>query len=143
MQRTTSAAGRPERTRQRILRLLLSGERTVETLADALGVTAHAVRAQLLPLEKEGLVEVRGEVRGTRRPAALYSLRPGAETLFSRAYPFALSRLVRVLSERLTPTEFARTMRDMGRGMASQKPRADGEPRQRVEAAVRILSELG
>ncbi len=149
MERVTARAGRTgradrtERTRERILRLLLSGERTVEALAHELGVTPNAVRAQLLPLEKEGLVEVRGEVPSTRRPAALYSLRPGAESLFSRAYPFALSRLVRVLSERLPPAEFERTMRELGRRMASQKPRGDGEPRQRVEAAVRVLEELG
>ncbi len=134
---------RPARTRERILRLLLAGEHTVESLAGSLSITENAVRSQLQLLEREGLAEVRGEVRGTRRPAALYALRQGAEVQFSRAYPLALSRLVRVISERLGPGRFEATMRELGRSMAARGPRADGSPRERVEAACRFLRDLG
>ena len=134
---------RPPRTRERILRLLLAGEHTVESLAGRLSITENAVRSQLQLLEREGLAEVRGEVRGTRRPAALYALRQGAEAQFSRAYPLAFSLLVRVLSQRLGPGEFERTMRELGRTMAAGGPRANGSPLERVEAARRLLRDLG
>lgn len=130
-------------TRDRLLRMLLTGEHSVTALAASLGVTKNAVRAQLLTLEKEGLVAAKGEERTTRRPSALYGLASGAESSFSRAYPAAFSRLIRVLSRRLSAEEFVRTMRELGRAMAAMSPKADGDTEERIEAARRRLSLMG
>jgi predicted ArsR family transcriptional regulator len=130
-------------TRERIIRLLLLRERTVEDLSGDLGITRNAVRSQLALLEREGAVEVRGAVKGTRRPAALYGARVGAETHFSRAYPLALSGLVRVLARRLPGAEMERVMRDLGRQMASGEPPTAGDARERVRAAAALMAKLG
>lgn len=68
---------------------------------------------------------------------------PGAEARFSRAYPAAFSRLIRVLSRRLSPREFEQAMREMGKGMAAMSPRGEGGPKERIEAARRHLEALG
>ena len=57
---TATAGGRDERffasTRGRVTTLLRQGDRTVEELAQALGLTDNAVRAHLVTLERDGLV---------------------------------------------------------------------------------------
>ncbi len=130
-------------TRGRIIDLLLKGRKTVEELAGPLGMTKNAVRAQMAILEREGIVEVQGEVRGTRRPAALYGVRAGVDVHFSKAYPEVLSRLVRVLSERMRPRQLEAVMRDVGRGIADTAPRPAGDARERVAGAVKFLASLG
>jgi len=130
-------------SRGRIVSLLAAGRRTVEDLAGTLGITKNAVRAQLALLEREGLVEAQGEVKGSRRPAVLYGVREGADVHFSKAYPLVLSRLVRALSERMQPSQIETVMRDVGRGIAETAPRQEGTARERVDGAVKFLSSLG
>src|SRR5512134_3568440 len=113
-------------SRSRIVSLLAKGRQTVEDLAGTLGITKNAVRAQLALLEREGLIEAQGEVKGNRRPAVLYGVREGADVHFSKAYPLVLSRVVRALSERMQPTQFGAVMRDVGRGIAETVPRLEG-----------------
>ena len=60
-----------EPNRRRILDLLLTGERPVGDLVDALGVSQPTVSKHLKILREAGLVEARGD--GSRR---LYRLRP-------------------------------------------------------------------
>ncbi|HSQ78126.1 MAG TPA: HTH domain-containing protein [Nitrospirota bacterium] len=129
--------------RDRIVRLLLERRNTIEALAGKLGVTRNAVRAQIALLQREGIVEIQGEVKGTRRPAAVYGLRPGADMHFSKAYPVFLSQLVRVLAQKLSHTEFSSVMRGLGKGLAGSVPRPAGDPRERVEAALKFLKMLG
>jgi len=140
---TSGSAGQHAGTRERIFRILRKSRNTVEAMADALGVTKNAVRAQLALLQREGIVEIQGEVKGTRRPAALYGLRPGADIHFSRAYPVVLSRLVHVLSEKLEQTEFRTVMRELGHQLARSVPRPSGTPLERVETALKFLKVLG
>ena len=80
-------AGKIMGTRDRIIRLLLKDQSTVASLASKLEVTANAVRVQLALLKREGIVEIQNEVKGSRRPAGVYGLRPGANTQISKAYP--------------------------------------------------------
>ena len=134
---------RPAGTRERIIQLLLKREHTIDALAKKLEVTENAVRAQIALLQREGIVEIQGEVKGTRRPAAVYGLRPGADVLFSKAYPAILSHLVRVLALKLTPDEFGMVMRELGQRLAEAVPRPSGEPRARIRAAVKFLKTLG
>lgn len=135
---------KPAGSRERIVKLLLKrGDDTIEALADKLGVTKNAVRAQIALLQREGMVEVRGMVKGTRRPAAVYGLRPGADVHFSKAYPVVLSNLVRVLAQKLDPSEFRTVMRELGQRLANSVPRLSSSPRERVKSALGFLKMLG
>jgi predicted ArsR family transcriptional regulator len=130
-------------TRDRIIRLLMISQSTVATLASKLGITANAVRAQLALLKREGMVEIQDEVKGMRRPAGVYGLRPGADTHISKAYPVVLSHLVQVLAKNLGQTEFKTVMRELGQRLARAVPRPSGGPRERVKAALNFLQILG
>ncbi len=130
-------------TRERLLRQLLREAQTVEQIAAGLGITKNAVRAQLALLLREKVVEVRGQVKGIRRPAALYGVKAGADVVHSKAYPVVLTGLVKVLGEREEPREFAAVMRDLGRTVAKRAPLPSGSPRRRIEGAVDFLRSLG
>jgi len=130
-------------TRGRIIRLLLKSQETVESLAAELGVTKNAVRSQLALLQREGIVEVNGEVKSSRRPAALYGLRAGADVRFSKAYPVILSNLMHVLADTLPKVEFKAVMKRLGQRIAGSAPRTSGNPRERVGAALSFLKLLG
>jgi predicted ArsR family transcriptional regulator len=134
---------KPAGTRDRIVRHLIKHQSTIESLATRLGVTENAVRAQIALLQREGIVEIQGEVKGTRRPAAVYGIRPGADIHFSRAYPVILSHLTHVLAQKLPPMEFKIVMRELGRRLASSAPRPSGDPRDRVTGALKFLKMLG
>src|SRR5512143_2694527 len=114
---------KPAGTRDRIVRLLLKRQHTIEDLAKKIEVTENAVRAQIALLQREGIVEIQGEVKGTRRPAAVYGLRPGADVHFSKAYPVILSHLIHVLAKKLDQTEFRTVMRELGQRLARSAPR--------------------
>lgn len=134
---------KPAGTRDRIIRLLLKSQHTIEALAKKIEVTENAVRAQIALLQREGIVEIQGEVKGTRRPAAVYGLRPGADVHFSKAYPVILSHLVRVLTQRLSQDEFRTVMRELGQRLAGAVPRTSGDPRERIRVALKFLKMLG
>lgn len=130
-------------SRERIIRLLIRDQKTVDELASSLGVTKNAVRAQIALLEREGMVAVQGEQKGTRRPAAVYGLRAGADTHFSRAYPAVLSGVVRTLADQLKPKQMESILRETGRRIADSLPALSGNARERVEGAVKVLGTLG
>lgn len=134
---------RASATRERIIRLLLSRPLTIAAMAGDLGMTRNAVRAQLALLQREGVAEAQGEVKGARRPSILYGLREGADAQLSRAYPSMVSHLVHVLSEELSSREFEGVMKKLGRLLASEVPRATGDAAARVKEAVRFLGTLG
>jgi predicted ArsR family transcriptional regulator len=135
--------------RGQIVTLLRRSGRTVEDLAQALGLTSNGVRAHLAVLERDGIVRQRGSVRrssGGGKPAYVYELTQGAEDLFPKAYEPALRRLLDVLSERLGSEESEALLRSVGRRLAEEHSmRADGTDgaRARLESAVEILNELG
>jgi predicted ArsR family transcriptional regulator len=130
-------------SRERIIRLLLAQPLTITAMAKTLGMTQNAVRAQMALLQREGVAEPLGEVKGARRPSILYGLHAGAEAQLSRAYPAMVSHLVRALSEDLSPQEFERVMKKSGRMLASEVPRATGDAANRVKEAIRVLRTLG
>jgi predicted ArsR family transcriptional regulator len=130
-------------TRGRIIQLLLQGQKTVEQLAETLGVTKNAIRAQIALLMRESLVEFKGEVKGTRRPAAVYGIRAGADVGSSKAYPVVMSQLVRVLADRMKSRQFESILKDTGRGMAAAVALPTGSARERVAGAVKVLQSLG
>jgi predicted ArsR family transcriptional regulator len=130
-------------TRGRIVDLIRRSPATATEIARELGLTYNAVRGHLTSLERDGLVRSEGVRQGGTRPAALYELAPGIDDVLSRAYtPFA-AQLVRTLAETLSEPNLDVIMRDVGRGLASQWPRAQGSLEQRVERASALLQELG
>ena len=132
-------------TRGRVVLLLRRGERTVNDLAAALGLTDNAVRAQLVALERDGLVTDTGTQPGARRPHVTYALTAEAERLFPKAYEPVLCELLAVLGRRLTPQRLDGALRAVGRRLGGRFDRpASGAPlRERVRAAVGVLGELG
>jgi len=143
---TPAATGQREEhlsTRDRIIRLLLKEQQTVETLAQALGVTRNAVRAQIALLQRDRIVEVQGELKKNRRPAAVYGIRADAEVGPSLAYAAVLAELVRVLRDRLPTRQFGSVMRTVGSGMAAAHPRPSGSVQERVDGALHVLHALG
>jgi predicted ArsR family transcriptional regulator len=144
---------KPERWRQRLLKstrgqilaLLRTENRTVNELAAALSLTDNAVRAQLLSLERDGLVQQHGTRPGTRKPHAAYGLSPDAEHIFPKAYGPLLNHFVTVVSNRLTPRTLRATMHEVGAAVAADHlERLKGcSRRDRIKAALDLLNDLG
>lgn len=130
-------------TRERILMLLASGPRTIEELAEKTRVSKNAVRAQMAALGREGIIEVQGMFKGSRRPATLYGLSPGSDLYFSKAYPAVLSNLIHVLANKLSHEEFMAVMQQLGRRLAASTARPSGNPRERIQTALKFLRALG
>jgi predicted ArsR family transcriptional regulator len=130
-------------TRGRIITLLRRSERTVNELADELGLTDNAVRTHLAALERDGLVALTGVRRGVGKPAHLYALTGEAETLFPRAYGVVLKTLVEAMRRSLPPDQVDVLVAETGRRLAAGLPRAAGDLSHRAEAAVAVLAELG
>jgi len=135
-----------ESSRGRIVGLLRAESLTIDELASKLGITANAVRAQIVPMERDGLVQ-RVATRGTTRPASVYGLTLDAEKLLSRAYIPFLTQLVRVFTNALPAEQVEQLMRDAGRALADELgivPNPAHHMRSRVESASELLNrELG
>jgi predicted ArsR family transcriptional regulator len=132
-----------EGTSGRILELLRRGPKTVDELAVALDLTRTAVRAQLAGLERDELVEQRGNRRGTSKPSKIYGVTAQAELLFSRAYVPILTQLLHVLARRLSAAEFDTVMHEVGRGLMEEHAVPRGPLGRRVAGASALLNELG
>jgi predicted ArsR family transcriptional regulator len=132
-------------TRGKILNLLRTRESTVNELAEELSLTDNAVRAHLASLERDRLATQSGMKRGTRKPHLTYALGPEAEHLFPKAYGRLVSLLMSIFSRRVKPRDLRAGMRAAGRAVAREHlGELKGKTRQqRIDAALRILRELG
>jgi predicted ArsR family transcriptional regulator len=132
-------------TRGQILTLLRGAPRTVNDLAAALNLTDNAVRAHLVSLERDGLVDRQGMQRGVRKPHVSYGLTADAEQVFPKAYGPLLNRFLEAVSKRLTPREIRASLREVGRTVA--KEFMDALPKETSAAplarALDVLKELG
>ena len=131
-------------TRGRIVLELRGGDRTVNDLADGIGITDNAVRAHLLALERDGLVIQKGMTKGFRKPHFVYGLAEDARHLFPTAYDSLLNRLLTGFKKNLAPKAFVKTLRDVGKAIA--KDRGERSPKtqeERLNAALSTLEELG
>ncbi len=132
--------------RGRLIILLRRDARTVDELAQQLGLTDNAVRAHLATLERDGLVRQRGVRRsgGSGKPAYIYALTAEAEQLFPKPYAAALEGMLTALRERLPPSEVEALLHESGRHLAEQTSVAPGgDLRARLEAAAAALNQLG
>ena len=135
-----------ESTRGQVVALLRRSERTVEELAQALGLTDNGVRVHLAVLERDGIVRQRGSVRrssGGGKPAYVYELTQKGEDLFPKAYEPTLRRLLDILSDQLGPEESEALLRSVGRRLAEEHSTGAEGTHARLEAAVEVLNELG
>ena len=123
--------------------MLRRSSMTANEMAARLGLTHNAVRGHIAALQHEGLVREGGLRPSVSRPAVAYELVPEAEAGFSRAYIPFVAHLVRVLQERMHQGELDEVMRAVGRSLAAEWPPLRGELPRRVEAASRLLEELG
>jgi predicted ArsR family transcriptional regulator len=132
-------------TRGRILDLLRAETRTVNELAAALQLSDNAVRAHLLSLERDGLVQPRGTRPGTRKPHVAYSLSTEAEHIFPKAYGPLLNHFLAAVSRRLTGRALRAAMREVGATLAADHlPPLEGHsPGKRIKTALDLLNELG
>ncbi|CAN5903718.1 hypothetical protein BH11GEM1_BH11GEM1_19600 [soil metagenome] len=131
-------------TRGRVVALLRRGQRSVEELAEALGITDNAVRGQLATLVREGVVESVGIRRdgAVGKPATLYGIAPSASSLFSSAYAPVLSALLVELGAKMSSRQLEALLRGAGRRLASTLPSlATFDERARASAA--FLTGLG
>jgi predicted ArsR family transcriptional regulator len=132
-------------SRGQILRLLRRAPHSVNDLADALGVTDNAVRANLARLERDGLIRQVGRRPGIRKPESVYDITTEAERLFAKAYAPVLQTLLVVLESHLSSAELDGRLREVGRQMAARYlPAMTGLSfEQRVETTLPILEEMG
>lgn len=114
----------PTASRDQILEALRWQTRTVDELADGMGLTRNGVRAQLLRLESDGLV-VRSGLRhaGTvGKPPALYALTLKAERGSPIAYPAALTAIIETLRAGLAPEAFRTVLTTAGERLSVPGP---------------------
>jgi predicted ArsR family transcriptional regulator len=130
-------------TRGQIVMLLRRAGRTVDELAQALGLTDNGVRSHLATLERDGLVRQHGTRRGSGKPAYTYELTPEADRLFPKAYDTILDLLLDVLGDRLTPDLVSQILREVGRRLSVGRIAPAGDLRSRVEWGAALLRELG
>jgi predicted ArsR family transcriptional regulator len=116
---------------------------TIDELANAVGLTRTAVRAQLGTLQQDGTVEQKGARQGTSKPARTYGVTAEAELLLSRAYVPILTQLLHVLAARMPRRQFDAIMREVGRGLMTGRSMPHGTLRERVLAASDLLNNLG
>ena len=130
-------------TRGQVVQLLRRRDRTVSEMAEALDLTGNAIRAHLSKLERDGLARPVGKREGVRKPETVYGLTPEAEQLFPKAYDQVLSRLLDVLSQRLSPKVTREVLQKVARQIADDFPLQNGTVRDRVEGAQEVLEHLG
>jgi predicted ArsR family transcriptional regulator len=135
-----------ETTAGQVLSALRRGPRTVEELAQHLGLTDNAIRAHLSTLERDGLVRQRGVRRGPRagKPATIYEVPPEAEPLFSRAYVPVLEALLDEMAVHVPHEKQEELLRGVGHRLAaSMQHYGAGPVEARVNAAAALLNALG
>jgi len=134
-------------SRGRIAEILQRGPATVEQLASALRLTPNAVRAQLIVLERDGLIRRAGMIPGTTRPSHTYELTAAFEQFLSSAYVPLLTHLVRTFAAGLKRDRLHELMRQTGKSLADEVgggQRLAGEFHVRVKKANEFLKiELG
>lgn len=131
-------------TRGRIVLLLRESVKTVNEIAEKMDLTDNAVRAHLLALDRDGLVQQIGTTKGFRKPHSVYGLTDDARHLFPKSYDSLLNKLVSVLKSRLSPKVVLEIMREVGREVADKDARpAGGSLSERLNAALAALERLG
>jgi DeoR family suf operon transcriptional repressor len=134
-----------ESTRGRIISFLRGSQATVNDLADHLELTDNAVRAHLLTLERDGLIQQSGFRKGSRKPHFAYELTTEGEHLFPKAYDALLNQFISVFKNRLSPKAFKEALQAVGEALAVEQkvPGHKVSFERRLQSALRTLEALG
>lgn len=134
-----------ESTRGQIVLLLRSSGKTVNELVAELNLTDNAVRANLLTLERDGLVRQSGIIRGFRKPHFVYTLTDEVRHIFPSSYDTLFNQLLNVLKKRLSPSVLKESLIEVGKILGSKDSAgtANGSFNARLDKAVLALQELG
>lgn len=101
-------------TRSRVLRtLLLNQRRTVNELAESVGINPISVRHHVNKLEAEGLIESEEERHGVGRPRLIYSLTEKGMEQFPQRYLQLTLRLLEQLKSTLPEEQLGEIFRDV------------------------------
>ena len=133
-----------ESTRGRIVLLLRKSAKTVNDLVAELGLTDNAVRAHLLSLERDRLVEPGGTIKGFRKPHYLYRLTDESRHIFPKSYDSLLNRLLDVLKIKMSKPALGSVLHDVGKkigGSRTTGPKLSLD--KKVQEALKSLEELG
>jgi predicted ArsR family transcriptional regulator len=108
-------------TRSRVLRtLLLNQRRTVNELAESVGINPISVRHHVNKLEAEGLIESQEERHGVGRPRLVYSLTQIGMEQFPQRYLQLTLRLLEQLKSSLPAEVIGDIFREVAQGMAGE-----------------------
>ena len=106
-------------TRSRVLRsLLLNQERTVNELAESVGINPISVRHHVNKLEAEGLIQSEEERHGVGRPRLVYSLTNKGMEQFPQRYLQLTLRLLEQLKSNLPEEVLGDLFREVAEGIA-------------------------
>ena len=126
-------------SRGRIVALLRAGGMATDDIAEKLGLTRSAVRAQIAAMERDGVVQRVGKRPGITRPFQVFELTPEIEQLLSKAYVPLLSQLVRVFASALPAEQMEALLRASGKGLADELSSGTRLPRA-LEARAAAIS---
>ena len=133
-----------ESTRGKIVMLLRNTTMTVTEIAGRLILTDNAIRAHLLSLERDGLVEQKGIIKGFRKPHHTFGLTDEARHLFPKPYAFLFNKLVETLKRTLSPAAILNALRDIGRSIARENTSPDDSDMPgRLDDVLKALETLG
>jgi predicted ArsR family transcriptional regulator len=131
-------------SRGRVVTLLRSGGLTADDIASRLGLTRSAIRAQIMGMERDGLVRRAGQRPGTTRPSHVFELTPEVEQLLSTAYIPLLTQLIDVFADGIPTPQLEAMLRQAGKKLADEllhRNRPFGDLASRVAAASEMLNE--
>src|SRR5512138_3434449 len=133
-------------TRDRILQTLLrQPRRTINELADAVGINPISVRHHLTNLQVEGLVAAEEERHGVGRPRLVYALTQDGLEKFPTRYLRLTTRLLSQMKETMPGPMVAQLFSQIADNLASEyKDQMQGlSMEERLELAKSLLTEEG
>ena len=135
-------------TRSRVLKsLLLNQKRTVNELADAVGINPISVRHHVNKLEAEGLIQSKEERHGVGRPRLIYSLTNKGMEQFPQRYLQLTLRLLGQLKSNLPDLALGDIFSEVAEGIAGDLTEhidlKELELKERLELLQSVLSAEG
>jgi len=127
------------------VRLLCTAQRTVTELAESLGLTDNAVRAQLATLERDGWARQSGLRPSTRKPNFAYELTPEGHKLFPKFEGPVLAELIAALLRELDPRKVRSLLLEVAERVvpADQLASTGKDAKSRLVSLASILSDAG
>jgi DeoR family suf operon transcriptional repressor len=133
-------------TRDRILQALLRDpRRTINELADAVGINPISVRHHLTNLQVEGLVSAEEERHGVGRPRLVYALTENGREKFPSRYLRLTTRLLTQMKESMPGPLVSKLFSQVAEDLASQyTEQMQGlSMEQRLETVKTLLAQEG